>query len=343
MVYCENRKGMESSLPTGVDPYKLFRFTRGIPFTKDALRNRAKELVLVTHPDKPGGSEAKFQIVMESYKYLTQVYREFEKMSVTVDEDAVRRHREERTSGKEEFEIPSYNYKRFTKPVEENRRSTGGMRKNGAGGGGDDGESGTRFDAKAFNKFFEENRLDNSLSRGHGEWLKNPDPSRESSMSRSIEKGRFQEEFEKERQRLLKEKRIIKHTGGPQGVSLRASRVAGSSLDEIGDATEGGGGTYRCSNGVMGVDLREALEVGIIAVDDPRYSGDSASAPVSIKDAERIRSEARLTYTDEEMKEMMRQKQLQEARDRERQERIVQRDRQIREHFQRVNHLLGDK
>lgn len=333
MVYCENRIGMDSSLPTGVDPYKLFRFTRGIPFTKDALRNRAKELVLVTHPDKPGGSEAKFQIVMESYRYLTQVYREFEKMSVTVDEDAVRRHREERTSGKEEFEIPSYNYKRFTKPVEENRRSTTGKEPTPE----------THFDAKAFNKFFEENRLDNSLSRGHGEWLKNPDPSRESSMSRSIEKGRFQEEFEKERQRLLKEKRIIKHTGGPQGVSLRASRVAGSSLDELGDATEGGGGTYRCSNGVMGVDLREALEVGIIAVDDPRYSGDSASAPVSIKDAERIRSEARLTYTDEETKEMMRQKQLQEARDRERQERIVQRDRQIREHFQRVNHLVGDK
>jgi len=324
---------MDSSLPTGVDPYKLFRFTRGIPFTKDALRNRAKELVLVTHPDKPGGSEAKFQIVMESYRYLTQVYREFEKMNVAVDEDAVRRHREERTSGKEDFDIPSYNYKRFTKPVEENRRSTTSK----------EAAPEPHFDAKAFNKFFEENRLDNSLSRGHGDWLKNPDPSRESATSRSIEKGRFQEEFEKERQRLLKEKRIVKHTGGPQGVSLRASRVAGSSLDELGDATEGGGGTYRCSNGVMGVDLREALEVGIIAVDDARYSGDSASAPVSIKDAERIRSEARLTYTDEEKKEMMREKQLQEARDRERQERIVQRDRQIREHFQRVNHLLGDK
>jgi curved DNA-binding protein CbpA len=326
---------MESSLTGGVDPYKLFRFNRGIPFTRDELKAKAKELVLVTHPDKPGGSERKFQIVMECYKFLSEALREFERMSVTVNEDAVRRHREERTSGKEEFEIPSYNYNRFTSRKEADSRKKVNTREGGEG----EGEASAHFDVKAFNKFFEENRLDNSLSKGHGDWLKSPDPSRESATSRSIEKGRFQEEFEKERQRLLKEKRIVRHTGGPQGVSLKSSRVAGSSLDDF----DSGGGTLKCSNGVMGVDLREALEVGIIAVDDPRYTGDSTSAPVSLEDAKRLRSQARMTLTAEEEREMMEAKRIQEAQDRERQARILARNRQINEHFQRVNHLLGDK
>lgn len=292
-----------------VNPYKLFGLPEDGQFTRRIVRDKMKQLVMVTHPDKPTGSQRKFNIVMKCYEHLMNIAKKYEMMSQDVSTEAIKEYSDSRLTKDEE--IPNVNYKRF-------HHNTG----NGTGKG---------FDSEGFNRFFDENRLDDHMSRGHGDWLKKVESEYETQHKGAIGKGRFQEAFEQERQRLLKEKRIVQHTG-VVGISLQGSKIASSSVDdEVGSA-----GVMRISNGVTGVDLREALEVGVIAVDDSRYN--NPSEPISLEKAQKEREN--IVYTEEEYRWHMEETRRKKKAEQERQLRIQKRQQQIKEHYQRVNGLL---
>lgn len=290
-----------------VNPYRLFQIDPESHFTRAHIRDKMRKLVLSTHPDRPGGSDRKFRIVMECYKHILKVIAERDRINVPVTDDTIQEHTRERNTS---HEIPNANAKRFY-----------GSKK---------------FNREAFNTFFEENRLDDSLQNGHGDWLKNESEEYEAKHHEKMGKGQFQEAFEEERRRLLAKKQIVKHTGVVP-MSIGKSRLAATDVDEIGMMSQGSAGTVRCSNGVMGVDLREALEVGVLGVDgDTNYEG----GPVSMEEARRQRETARMTFTDAEKREYDAYQAEQARQEKERKRRIQERDEQIHAHFQRINRMI---
>ena len=270
-----------------------------------------RKLVLSTHPDRPGGSDTKFRVVMGCYKYMLQVISERERINVPVTDDTIRTHTDARSEQSKSFEIPNTNAKRF--------------------------QSSKKFNSKAFNEFFEENRLDDTLKRGHGDWLKDDADDYEARHHDKMGKGQFQEAFEEERRRLLAKRQIVKHTGVVP-MSIGKSRLAATDVDDIGMMSNGSTGTVRCSNGVMGVDLREALEVGVLGVANDGHT--YTDGPVSMEEAQRRRDTARMTFTEEERKEYSAYQAEQARKEQERKQRIHEREEQIRDHFQRVNRMI---
>jgi len=280
-------------------------------FTRADIRQKMRKLVLTTHPDRPGGSDTKFRVVMGCYKYLLQLISERERISVPVTDETIRNHTDARGEQSKSFDIPNTNVKRF--------------------------HSSKKFNSKAFNEFFEDNRLDDTLQRGHGDWLKDGTDDYEARHHDKMGKGQFQEAFEEERRRLLAKKQIVKHTGVVP-MSIGKSRLSATDVDDIGMMSNGSAGTVRCSNGVMGVDLREALEVGVLGVaNDSHVHTDSV---VSMEEAQRRRDTARMTFTDEEQREYAAYQAEQARKEQERKQRIIEREEQIRDHFQRVNRMI---
>ena len=164
-----------------VNPYKLFSLPepKEGTFTREELKAKMRHLVLITHPDKPTGSEKKFRVVMECFKFLSKVLRDRQRTSRKITDKYIDESRILRES--EKVEIPATNSVRFTKG------------------------SGKKFDIDAFNSFFTENRLDNPMDRGHGDWLK--EISKEETSSSKISESNFGDAFEEQRRKIIKEKR----------------------------------------------------------------------------------------------------------------------------------------
>jgi curved DNA-binding protein CbpA len=292
-----------------VNPYRLFKLPEPGQgsFTREELKSSMKKLILVTHPDKPSGSDKKFRIVMECYKHLSGVLREREKTTRSVDDSAIEETRLLRES--ERIEIPASNFTRFSKG------------------------SGKDFDLQAFNSFFEENQLDNPMDRGHGDWLKKEDPDADARSKMRVAKGNFDNAFEEERQRVLKENRIVRH----RGLRSAYSSGLGVSLDD----EEAYTGFVKTRFGLTGVDVREAHECGIIAVDDPKYKGVNGS--ISMDQAKREREKASMIETQEDRIQWEREEAERKKVEQNRKQRMLEQSQRIQEHYNRVNKLLENE
>jgi curved DNA-binding protein CbpA len=294
-----------------VNPFRLF----GLPephvskFTRDQLKANMRRLVLITHPDKPTGSEKKFKIVSECYKYLLTIVDEDERLTADVSKkETIDKSRIVRQGS--DVEIPKTNFKRFT------------------------GGNGKGFDIKGFNQYFDEVRMDETESRGHGDWLKSVDPDAEVKSKRRIAEGKFQEVFEEERQRLLSEKRITTYKGVQP--LLANSKLGGISLATGShyDADDDSGVRI---GGRGGVDVRRAHEIGVLPVSSDNRS---INTVISSDEARRIREQARLELTEEEKEEYNRQIAEENVRQARVRANIEKRNSQIETHYAKVNLLL---
>ena len=294
-----------------VNPFRLFNLPEPhiSKFTRDQLKANMRRLVLITHPDKPTGSDRKFRIVTECYKYLSAIVDEDERLTVDVSKkETVDKARIVREGT--DVEIPKTNFKRFSR------------------------ENGKGFDIKGFNQYFDEVRMDETESRGHGDWLKSTDPDSESKSKQRIAEGKFQEVFEEERKRLLTEKRIVTYKGVQP--LLAHSKLGGISLATGShyDADDDDGVRI---GGRGGVDVRLAHEVGVLPVAE---DGRSTSNVVSSEEARRIREQARLEFTEEERAEYNRQIAEENVRQARIRANIEKRNAQIETHYAKVNNLL---
>jgi curved DNA-binding protein CbpA len=296
---------MSNNQSLQTDAYRLFLLNPSDTFTRSQIRARMRVLVLSTHPDRPGGSNQKFNIVNKCYKYLLGVIAERERTERPVNEATIREFGENRDIPK----IPNANANRFN--------------------------SSKKFDNTGFNAFYEENRLDDTLQSGHGDWLQTQDDDYETKHHTKLQKGQFQEAFEEERRKLLAKRQIVKHTG-IMPMSIRKSTLAAADVDEIGMMSNTSAGTVKCSNGVMGVDIREALEIGVLGTaDTPEEYG-----TVTMEEAQRRRKNGRITLTEKEKQEYENYKKQKEKEERERQRRIKERESQIMTHFERINQMI---
>lgn len=113
-------------------------FQLNAKFTIEELKNSYKKLALKTHPDRPSGSNAKFQFVTKCYFLLIEQLKKEEENKSFIDLKKASN---------------SYIKKQNNKP------STPTSKQN--------------FNLKLFNKIFEENKIYDENDEGYDDWLKN--------------------------------------------------------------------------------------------------------------------------------------------------------------------------
>jgi hypothetical protein len=312
--YQSRREESGSPLPkvrVKVNPFQLFRFEESLPIDGSLLRSRYRELLLVCHPDKPNGSAQKFKILQESYKFLVDKYTEQQKTtrSVIAGTAIVEKEIAQRLDTSET--IPKTNYLRF--------------------------QQGEKFATKEFNEFFEEHRLESGQDAGYGDWLKSTDEGERVMTERveSVKEGQFQELFEKERAKILKNRSLTRYT--PQeGIPIvySGSSVPATDLDELATpssfTTKLGKGLGL--GGIMGTDLKEALEIGIIDVglDMPQQTR-------GLEEMKSLRENVRYHMSPEEQARMEYEQQKQKQAEQERAKRLEELERKRLETFRRAN------
>ena len=112
-------------------------FQLNAKFTIEELKNAYKKLALKTHPDRPSGSNAKFQFVTKCYFLLIEQLKKEEENKSFID-----------------LKKASKNYIK----KQNNKPSTPTSKQN--------------FNLKLFNKIFEENKIYDENDEGYDEWLK---------------------------------------------------------------------------------------------------------------------------------------------------------------------------
>jgi len=124
---------------SSVNPYQLFKLNKN--FTERDLKESYKKLSLVTHPDRPKGSSAKFQLVTKAYMSLLEDLKKRE-----VDKSYMKM----RDESNEYIDLQRHeNYKHK-----------------------DINMSGKKFDINNFNKIYESNRLEIATDSGYEDWMK---------------------------------------------------------------------------------------------------------------------------------------------------------------------------
>ena len=132
--YMKELKKFKSS----VDPYKLLKLRRD--FTEDELKQAYRKLVLVSHPDRPNGSNEKFQIVTKAYMTLLEEFK-------------LKQTDKQFTQLRDEAQDYMNNQMRHQKK---------NIKLNGE-----------KFDIKSFNKIYDDNRLHEPEDDGYDAWMKN--------------------------------------------------------------------------------------------------------------------------------------------------------------------------
>jgi curved DNA-binding protein CbpA len=123
---------------SSVDPYQLLKLPKN--FTENQLKNAYRKLVMITHPDRPGGSNEKFQLVSKAYMTLLEEFKtkQADKQFVELRDDA------------RDYMKNQMRYQKNNKDMKSKR-----------------------FDLNMFNKIYSENRLHEPEDDGYEEWINN--------------------------------------------------------------------------------------------------------------------------------------------------------------------------
>ena len=118
-----------------IDALKLFQLNR--TYTFNELKNSYKKLAIKTHPDRPNGSNEKFQLVTKCYFLLLEKLK---------NESSNKSYSDLKKESK------SYRKEQKTHNIKMSK---------------------DKFNLKMFNKIFEENKIYDANSEGYEDWIKN--------------------------------------------------------------------------------------------------------------------------------------------------------------------------
>ena len=158
MQYQSTLSDLEKS---NVDSLRLFQLQSN--YTLEELKVAYKKLAMKTHPDKTGGNAEQFQLVTKCYMSLLEKHK---------NRETEKPFNDLKTGSKNYLEEQA---KKHMKNINLNNRN-----KNGGSGGNSSNiqaiEGSTiqkdNFDAKLFNKIYEQNKLWESGDDGYGDWFK---------------------------------------------------------------------------------------------------------------------------------------------------------------------------
>jgi len=150
-----------------IDSLKLFNLDKN--YTLDDLKTAYKRLAMKTHPDKPGGNVEQFQLVTKCYMSLLEKYK---------NRETDKNFNDLRIGSKNYIEDQN-KYNNNTNTTNSNSKNTS---KTGSKSGSKSGSNSNlptvekeRFDAKLFNKIYEQNKLWESGDDGYGDWFQSED------------------------------------------------------------------------------------------------------------------------------------------------------------------------
>ena len=131
--YEEQIKNFKSN----VDPYRLLQLNKN--YTLQQLKDAYRKLALITHPDRPGGSNQKFQIATKAYMTLLEELKK---------QETNKSHTDLRNESKNYFSNQQNQPRQNIKLDKD------------------------KFDIRMFNKIYDENKLYSTEDDGYEDWMK---------------------------------------------------------------------------------------------------------------------------------------------------------------------------
>lgn len=284
-----------------IDALKLFGLQKN--YTLDDLKKSYKKMAVKTHPDRPGGSNQKFQLVTKCYMSLLEKHKlqQADKTYMNLREGSQRHMEEQRNKKQVNFD-------------KEN------------------------FDLKLFNKIYEQNKLWDPNDDGYNDWLKDDDEDKQEDtplFSKKFNLNIFNSTFEDYKKKNCQD--IVKYSG-PQ--ALVSSNIGFTDIDDtrqIGDFTKSV--DLKGVGGIEYTDLKTAYtnRGALIDTNSVEYTTYN-----SIDELKRARSKISYTMTHEQIRENELQKMREEEAEELRQKRIRERDFMISQNYSRVHQqMLG--
>lgn len=179
-----------------IDPYALYGFVKGEPFTMEKLKETYKKYALQTHPDVEGGSERNFAIINNAYKFLVE---EFKKM--------------ENDRQYNELKMDSVGYiERQEKSGKQNRELSG------------------NFNVNKFNQVFQDNIIEDTSNEGYNAWLQENQYDTEDIQQESgLTTGNFNSQFESR----VKTSQALQRYVVPQELNSRTGNVQELGVERV--------------------------------------------------------------------------------------------------------------
>jgi len=218
-----------------IDPYSLYGFTKGQPFSIKDLKEKYKQYALKTHPDVNGGNDTNFNIVSNAYKYLLDEHSKMEK----------------------------------DKQYTELRGNSLSFLENQSKSGIQNREldmNGNNFNVQKFNTVFQDNRLEDTSQEGYSDWInENKYKSDDIVRNSSINSGNFNNQFNN----LVKPSKELQVYQLPQELNSRTTNVQELGVDKV-DNYSGESGTG--SSSIKYTDLKEAHTTSRLVDPNTKYN-----------------------------------------------------------------------
>ena len=188
---------------SNIDPYELFNLKKD--FNLDDLKSMYKKLALVTHPDRPNGSEEKFQLVTKAYLSILEKYK---------TSQADKQYLDLRDESNTYLETQKNNsFKNIDIPNEKD------------------------FDVNLFNKIYDDNKLEDENDLGYNDWIENNQYDTEEIQPSKVFSNKFNlDVFNQTFQTTKKPKDIIKYEE-PQSLyssSINCTELGQSNISNYG-------------------------------------------------------------------------------------------------------------
>lgn len=288
-----------------INALKLFGLNKNYTITE--LKAAYKTLAIKTHPDRPGGSNQRFQLVTKCYMSLLEKYK---------NRESDKTHMDLRTGSKKYIDAQTKN----TVPITPGNQM---MDKD-------------KFDPKLFNKLYEENKLWDPNDQGHGDWFTDQNAGTQEDtplFGKKFNLNIFNSTFESHKTKHG-DGQIVEYNEPRELVSTAAGYTELDNTRDINDFTK------QMDNGgdnLAYTDLKTAYsnKGALINPNDVEYKTYN-----SIDELKRDRSNISYTMTPEQIRNIEMQKMQEKYAEEERQHRINQRDNMIANNYSKTHVMM---
>jgi curved DNA-binding protein CbpA len=300
-----------------IDPLKILNLPKN--YTAEMLRANFKKIALQAHPDK-GGSEYLFNLVTECYRYLAkELKKKVEDKQFHDLKVESQNYYKSQPSSSSSPQNRQYNRKTTQEPSQESLQSHF--------------YKGSRFDSNKFNKFFEQNKFqETDKDTGYEEWMKEQEVKDAPQYRGSFSSTNFNNHFDKNAKTQPNSKVIIKYV---EPEALVATKSLG--FTEIGEEnTDDFSGENKSIKNLNYMDYRIAHTTSRIV--DPSVV--QRQEFKDIKELERARGNISFTMNEQELLEHHKKKRQQEKLEEQRLRQLRNYDHKVQQHYERLNGLL---
>ena len=331
MQYQSTLSDLEKS---NIDALKLFQLPSN--YTLDELKVAYKKLAMKTHPDKTGGNAEQFQLVTKCYMSLLEKHK---------NRESEKPFNDLRTGSKNYLEEQARQHMKNINLNNKNNRNVDSSKNNNIKAIEGETLQRDKFDAKLFNKIYEQNKLWESGDDGYGDWFKSneTDEAPEEVFGNKFNLNVFNSTFEDYKEKLTGQTGALQQYKEPESLVSTSTGftdidIYARKLDDFSKPLPSGKGG---KNDLSYTDLKTAY-TGRGAFIDPNKV--EYKTYKSIDELKRDRGNIRYDMTPEQQREYEIKKMREIEEEERRQELIRQRDTVVSNSYSKIHEkMLGYK